>query len=82
MYREPVGPDQSLLKQVRLPLDDSENEFKKSIESLALLMCDGLNDAELNARLPKGPPERKVSESLSDGSLKRGMNKLPGISSS
>lgn len=59
MYRKPVGPDQSLLKQVRLPLDDSENEFKKSIESLALLMCDGLNDAELNARLPKGPPDEK-----------------------
>jgi hypothetical protein len=59
MYREPVGPDQSLLKQVRLPLDDSENEFKKSIESLALLMCDGLNDADLNARLPKGPTDER-----------------------
>ncbi len=63
IYREPVGPDQSLLKQVRLPLDDSENEFKKSIESLALLMCDGLNDAELNARLSKGPPgERSIGK--------------------
>ncbi|MEJ7631721.1 MAG: hypothetical protein WKF28_04390 [Rubrobacteraceae bacterium] len=52
LFREPIGSDTNLLQQLRIPLSESQTEFEDSIGILAKLLCDGLNDKEIQWRLP------------------------------
>lgn len=52
LFRGQVGPDKHLLQQVRLPLDDSDNELLDVVSSLAKLLCDSIDSASLLAHLP------------------------------
>lgn len=52
LFREPVDSDKNLLQQLRIPLSESQTEFEGSIGILAKLLCDGLNDKEIQRRLP------------------------------
>ena len=66
LFREPVGSDADLLRQFRVPLSESQTEFEDSIGILAKLLTDGLNDKEIQSRLPSG-----VSNEKSIGKLER-----------
>ena len=52
LFREPKESDAYMLQQVRLPLNDSENEFEESIKLLAKLMSDAINEKEVQKLLP------------------------------
>lgn len=52
LFREPKGSDAYLLKQLRLPLRDSPNEFEEAIKLLAKLMSDAINEKEVQKALP------------------------------
>ena len=66
MFREPTGPDANLLQQLRIPLNESQTEFEDSIGTLAKLLSDGLNDKEIQSRLPS-----RVEGEKSMGKLER-----------
>jgi len=51
LFREPRGPDANLLQQLRVPLTESQTEFEGSLDILAKLLSDGLNDKEVQRRL-------------------------------
>lgn len=51
LFREPTGPDANLLQQLRVPLTESQTEFEGSLDILAKLLGDGLNDKEIQRRL-------------------------------
>lgn len=52
LFREPKESDAYMLQQVRLPLNDSENEFEEPIKLLAKLMSDAINEKEIQKLLP------------------------------
>ena len=52
LFREPNESDAYMLQQVRLPLNDSENEFEEPIKLLAKLMSDAINEKEVQKLLP------------------------------
>lgn len=66
LFREPVGSDADLLQQLRIPLSESQTEFEDSIGILAKLLTDGLNDKEIQNRLPS-----RVNNEKSIGKLER-----------
>lgn len=51
LFREPKEADVYLLQQMRLPLNDSQNEFEDAIRVLAKLMSDALNEAAIGKSL-------------------------------
>jgi hypothetical protein len=51
LFREPKESDVYLLQQIRLPLNDSQNEFEDAIKVLAKLMSDALNEAAIGKAL-------------------------------
>lgn len=51
LFREPTGPDAKLLQRLRVPLNESQVEFEESLDILAKLLSDGLNDKEIKSRL-------------------------------
>ncbi|MDP8973579.1 MAG: hypothetical protein M3N45_10520, partial [Actinomycetota bacterium] len=55
----PTGPDTNLLQQLRIPLSESHTEFEDSIGILAKLLTDGLNDKEIQSRLPSRVKDEK-----------------------
>lgn len=59
LFREPVGSDANLLQQLRIPLSESQTEFEDSIGILAKLLIDGLNDKEIQSRLPSRVKDEK-----------------------
>lgn len=59
LFRDPTGPDTSLLQQLRIPLSESHTEFEDSIRVLAKLLIDGLNDKEIQSRLPSWVKDEK-----------------------
>lgn len=66
LFREPVGSDANLLQQLRIPLSESQTEFEDSIGILAKLLTDGLNDKEIQDRLPS-----RINNEKSIGKLER-----------
>ncbi len=59
MFREPTGPDANLLQQLRVPLTESQTEFEGSLDILAKLLSDGLNDREIQRRLESQVKDEK-----------------------
>lgn len=51
LFREPKETDVFLLQQLRLPLNDSQNEFEDAIKLLAKLLSDALNEAAIGKAL-------------------------------
>ena len=51
LFRQPTETDVYLLQQLRLPLNDSENEFEDAIKVLAKLMSDALNERAIQGAL-------------------------------
>ncbi|MDQ3387677.1 MAG: hypothetical protein M3475_08805 [Actinomycetota bacterium] len=66
LFREPVGSDANLLQRLRIPLSESQTEFESSIGILGKLLSDGLNDREIQKRLPS-----RVKDEKSIGKLER-----------
>ncbi len=63
LFREPKESDAYMLQQVRLPLNDSQNEFEEPINLLAKLMSDAINEKELQKYLPdKIKDEKGISK--------------------
>lgn len=63
LFREPTGPDANLLQQLRVPLTESQTEFEGSLDILAKLLSDGLNDKEIQRRLqPRVKDEKSISK--------------------
>lgn len=63
LFREPQGTDAYMLKQLRLPLRDSQNEFEEALRLLAKLMSDAINEKELQKALPtKVENEKGISK--------------------
>ncbi|MEV6349319.1 hypothetical protein [Actinoplanes sp. NPDC051851] len=52
LFREPNGSDVFLLQQLRIPLNDTDNEFEEAIKLLAKLMSDALNEKAIGKELP------------------------------
>lgn len=59
LFREPKEADVYLLQQVRLPLNDTQNEFEDAIKLLAKLMSDALNEKEIGKALTEKVPDEK-----------------------
>jgi len=59
LFREPEPGDAHLLDAVRLPLHDTETELEDVIRTLAKLLVDSLNEADLARPLPQGPADEK-----------------------
>lgn len=51
LFREPKESDVYLLQQLRLPLNDSQNEFEEALKLLAKLMSDAMNEKEVQKQL-------------------------------
>lgn len=47
LFREPKESDVYLLQQLRLPLNDGQNEFEDAIQILAKLLSDALNEGDI-----------------------------------
>lgn len=63
MFRDLKESDVNLLQQLRLPLNDGQNEFEDSIKVLAKLMSDALNEASIGKALStKIPNEKGISK--------------------
>jgi hypothetical protein len=63
LFREPKGTDAYMLKQLRLPLRDSQNEFEEALKLLAKLMSDAINEKEVQKALPtKVDNEKGISK--------------------
>jgi hypothetical protein len=52
LFREPKDSDVFLLQQLRVPLNDTQNEFEQAIKLLGKLMSDALNEAAIGKALP------------------------------
>lgn len=52
LFREPKESDVFLLQQLRVPLNDTQNEFEEAIKLLGKLMSDALNEAAIGKALP------------------------------
>ena len=52
LFREPKESDTYMLQQLRLPLNESQNEFEEAIRLLAKLMSDAINEKEVQKLLP------------------------------
>lgn len=52
LFREPKESDVFLLQQLRVPLNDSQNEFEDAVKLLGKLMSDALNEAGIGKALP------------------------------
>jgi hypothetical protein len=59
LFREPTGSDANLLQQLRVPLTESQTEFEGSLDILAKLLSDGLNDKEIQRRLESRVKDEK-----------------------
>lgn len=59
LFREPTGSDSNLLQQLRVPLTESQTEFEGSLDILAKLLSDGLNDKEIQRRLESRVKDEK-----------------------
>ena len=59
LFREPTGPDANLLQQLRVPLTESQTELEGSLDILAKLLSDGLNDREIQRRLESQVKDEK-----------------------
>lgn len=66
LFQEPKGHDKQLLQRFRVPLNESQTEFENSIEILAKLISDGLNDKGIQAQLSE-----KIDNEKSISKLKR-----------
>ena len=63
LFREPTGPDANLLQQLRVPLTESQTEFEGSLDILAKLLSDGLNDKEIKRRFQSpGKDEKSIAK--------------------
>jgi len=52
LFQEPKESDVFLLQQLRVPLNDTENEFEEAIKILGKLMSDALNESAIAKVLP------------------------------
>jgi hypothetical protein len=52
LFREPTESDVFLLQQLRVPLNDTHNEFEEAIKLLGKLMSDALNESSIGRALP------------------------------
>jgi hypothetical protein len=52
LFREPKESDVFLLQQLRVPLNDTHNEFEEAIKLLGKLMSDALNESSIGKVLP------------------------------
>lgn len=59
LFREPKEADVYLLQQLRMPLNDSQNEFEEAVKLLAKLMSDALNERMIQAQLPSKIDDEK-----------------------
>ncbi len=63
LFREPTEADASLLQRLRIPLNESQAEFEQSIRIMTQLLCDAINEAEIQVLLPdKIPDEKGISK--------------------
>lgn len=63
LFRDLKESDVHLLQQLRLPLNDGQNEFEDSIKVLAKLMSDALNEGAIGKALgTKIPDEKGISK--------------------
>jgi hypothetical protein len=63
LFKEMNGPDKNIIKQVRIPLNNSTQEFEANIDYLAKLIPESINDKELNKVLSeKVPNEKSISK--------------------
>jgi hypothetical protein len=59
LFRDPEPGDAHLLDAVRRPLHDTDTEFEDLVRTLAKLLVDSLNEAEITRTLPPGPTDEK-----------------------
>jgi hypothetical protein len=63
LFKDMNGPDVNIIKQVRIPLNNSDQEFEANIDYLAKLIPESINDKELNKELSeKVPDEKSISK--------------------
>jgi hypothetical protein len=63
LFLELTGPDANLLPQMRVSLTESQTEFEGSLDILAKLLSDGLNDREIQRRLqPRVKDEKSITK--------------------
>jgi len=53
LFREPKESDVYLLQQLRVPLNDTDNEFEEAVKLLGKLMSDALNESAIGQHLPE-----------------------------
>lgn len=59
LFRDPEPGDAHLLDSVRRPLHNTETEFEDLVRTLAILLIDSLNEAELVRELAPGPANER-----------------------
>lgn len=59
LFREPKESDVFLLQQLRVPLNDTHNEFEDAIKLLGKLMSDALNESSIGKALPNRIDDEK-----------------------
>jgi hypothetical protein len=59
LFREPKESDVFLLQQLRVPLNDTQNEFEEAIKLLGKLMSDALNESSIGKALPNRVDDEK-----------------------
>jgi hypothetical protein len=59
LFREPNESDIFLLQQLRVPLNDTQNEFEEAIKLLGKLMSDALNESSIGKALPNRIDDEK-----------------------
>jgi hypothetical protein len=59
LFREPKESDVFLLQQLRVPLNDTHNEFEEAIKLLGKLMSDALNESSIGNALPNRIDDEK-----------------------
>lgn len=52
LFREPKESDVFMIDQVRLALNDSQDEFEEAVRLLAKLLCDSINEKGVQKALP------------------------------
>lgn len=62
LYREDDPQVSSTLQRLRIPLNETETEFRDQLLNLALILVDPLNEKKLTAELPKIENEKGIAK--------------------
>lgn len=62
LYREPAAQEIGTIKRLRIPLNDTEEEFKAQIVNLALVLIDLLNERLISQTVPSDKGEKGITK--------------------